>query len=74
MADQQFRALSSCVVIALLFVIVTAQNNVPEEGKWNFWVFISLWSIVSQNDTGKQTQTVDMLTLLRLPTCTAIAS
>ena len=32
MADQQFRALSSCLVIASLVVMVTAQYNVPEKG------------------------------------------
>lgn len=32
MVDQRFRALSSCLVIASLVVIVTAQNNVAEKG------------------------------------------
>ena len=33
MADQQFRALSSCLVITfLVMVIVTAQKNGPEKG------------------------------------------
>ena len=32
MAYQQFRALSSCLVIAFHMVIVTAQKNGPEKG------------------------------------------
>ena len=32
MTDQQFRALSSCLVIAFLMVTVTAQKNGPEKG------------------------------------------
>ena len=32
MADQQFRALTSCLVIAFLMVMVTAQKNGPEKG------------------------------------------
>ena len=34
MTDQQFRALSSCLVIAFLKVIVTAQKNGPEKGEF----------------------------------------
>ena len=33
MSDQQFRAMSSCLVIASLMVVVTAQKNGPEKGK-----------------------------------------
>ena len=34
MADQQFRALWSCLAIVILMVIVTAQKNGPETGKF----------------------------------------
>ena len=34
MADQQFRALSSCLVIVFLMVTVIAQKNGPEKGKF----------------------------------------
>ena len=34
MSDQHFRAMTSCLVIAFLMVIVTAQKNGPEKGKF----------------------------------------
>ena len=34
MADQHFKALSSCLVIASLVVIVAAQNSGPEKCKF----------------------------------------
>ena len=34
MSDQHFRAMTSCLVIAFLVVIVTAQKSGPEEGEF----------------------------------------
>ena len=39
MTDQQFRALSSCLVIAFLKVIVTAQKNGPEKGEFILMIY-----------------------------------
>ena len=48
MADRRFRALSSCLVIAYLVVIVIAHKNVPEEGQWELLVYVMCCNIYKQ--------------------------